>query len=168
MKYLKIAFVVLAFCLTAIAQDTVEVNANYMFNHLSANGNSINSTAGWDANFNLPVFALGATEKNLGVVTDFSGAYANNVDLYTYGAGIQYTFRNSTKFQPFAAFTLGDARFSTNSYSANKLEEQFGGGVDVHVAGGLWARAGLGYLHTSLDSTGINGLRTVGGISYRF
>ena len=168
MKYLTITFVVLMLGLAAIAQNTVEVNANYMFNHLSANGNSINSTAGWDANINLPVLALGSTEKNLGVVADFSGAYENNVDLYTYGAGLQYTFRNSTKFQPFAAFTLGDARFSINSYSVNKLEEQFGGGVDVHITGGFWARAGLGYLHTSLDNTGINGLRTVGGISYRF
>lgn len=168
MKYLTILLVVLMLGCAAFAQAGVEVNANYMFNHLSANGNSINSTAGWNANVNLPVFALGSTTKNLGVVTDFSGTYTNNVDLYTYGAGVQYTFRNSSKYQPYAAFTLGDARFSVNSYSTNKLEEQLGGGVDVHVTGGLWARAGLGYIHTGLDNVGVNGFRTFGGLTYRF
>ncbi|MGA7081501.1 MAG: outer membrane beta-barrel protein [Terriglobales bacterium] len=179
MKFLAIAFATLMLLVvTASAQDSIELNGDYMYTHLSFSGtsqnvNSQNINTGWDANINVPLFS----SKNLGFLFDVSGAYGgsnlDNTNLYTYGGGFQYTFRNSQAFQPFANFTMGDATFHTQVSSINKLYFSPGGGLDVHVAGGLWVRGGVDYLHTGVGlpgvhGVGVNGVRVLGGLTYRF
>jgi hypothetical protein len=169
MKVLAIAFATLMLVLTASAQnDSLEVNGNYMFSHYSSNNVSNNIGAGWDANLNIPLFS----SKGLGLLADFSGAFAgadlDNVHLFTYGGGFQYTIRHSDAFQPYVNVTMGDASFHTNFTGVNKLYFSPGGGVDFHVAGGWWVRGGVNYIHTGLDGQGINGVRIIGGLTYRF
>jgi hypothetical protein len=173
MKFLAIAFATLMLVLTASAQDSIELNGDYMFSHLSANGTSQNINTGWDANINVPLFS----SKSLGFLFDVTGAYGgadlDNTNLYTYGGGFQYTFRGSQAFQPFANFTIGDATFHTQYTSINKLYFSPGGGLDIHVSRGWWVRGGVDYLHTGVGlpdvhGIGLNGVRVMGGLTYRF
>jgi hypothetical protein len=171
MKFLAIAFATLMLALTASAQDSLELNADYMYTHLSSQGISRNINTGWDFNANIPLFS----SKNLGALVDFSGAYAgadlDNVHLFTYGGGFQYTFRQSSAFQPFVNTTVGVSSYHTNDWSVNKVYISPGGGVDVHVTGGFWVRGAVDYFHTGVPydrGVGVNGVRVLGGLTYRF
>ena len=171
MKVLAIAFATLMLVLTASAQDSLELSAGYMYSHLSAKGTSQDANTGWDANLNVPLFS----SKSLGLIFDTNAAYGgadlDNITLYTYGGGLQYSVRAWKAIQPFVNFTVGDASFHQQYFTRNKLDISVGGGVDFHLMGGLYARGRVNYLHTGLPEVhgiGLNGVRVIGGLSYRF
>ncbi len=171
MKVLAIAFATLMLVLTASAQDSLELSGGYMYSHLSAQGTSQDANTGWDASLNVPLFS----SKSLGVLFETNAAYGgadlDNITLYTYGGGLQYSVRAWKAIQPFVNFTVGDASFHQQYFTTNKLDIAVGGGVDFHLMGGLYARGGVNYLHTGLPEVhgvGLNGVRVIGGLSYRF
>src|SRR5208282_1921348 len=151
---------------TAFAQ--VSVNGSYEFSRVYTNGQTINSNPGWNASLNVPVY------KSFGLLSQFSGTDANidgqTVSFNTFGEGIQFQPRKGKFLRPYANFVVADARFSVDSISVNKLAETVGTGVDFAISKHLALRGGVEYLHTSLPYTtsGLNGIRPLVGITYRF
>ncbi len=167
-----LAFVVLAILALSIgAFAQVEVNGSYQFSRAYTNGTVVNTNPGWNASMYVPFHKLGG----LGAVTEFSGTDVDlqsigNVSLNTFGAGLEYKLKTFKRAQPYVSFVVADARFSTDNYSANKLGYQSAGGIDWKMTKHFYLRTGLEYLYTSLPRTtsGVNGIRPIGGVTYRF
>lgn len=166
-EFMKKVLTILVLALTlglasSVVAQSVELNGSYMFSRFSTNGNAVNVDPGWDASINM------APTNTFGIVADFSGAYFDNATLNTFGAGPQLTYRKWANFQPYVHFLMGDARFSAGNYVNNSFYFAPEGGVDYYLTNHFGVRAGLGYVHTNIANNGVNGMRVVTGITYRF
>ena len=168
MKKTIIAVLAALMLLSAAAFAQVSVNGSYEFTRLYVDGQVVNSAPGWNAGLNIPVY------KSFGLLTQFSGTSAtfgkSSVALNTFGEGVQYQPLKGKFLRPYVNFVIADARFSTDNYSVNKLAETAGVGLDFSISKHFALRAGVEYLHATLPSatSGLNGVRPLGGITYRF
>jgi len=114
-------------CLSASAQR-VEIFGGYQFTHLSPrfNGN------GWNA------AVTGNFKHILGITGDFSGAYKDNLHIYTYTVGPVLTARLPV-VQPFVHALFGGVTASDRE-STNGFAMLIGGGLDVGMRKGIGFR----------------------------
>lgn len=148
----------------------VELNGSYQFTRIYADGQVTNTNPGWNASVAVPVW------KSFSVLGSFSGTDVTLgkgegsalVSLNTYGGGLQYTFAHYKALHPYANFVIADARFTAAGQAQNSLAYMPGAGIDWRLTRHFYLRTGVEYLHTSLFDTGVNGLRPIGGITFRF
>lgn len=103
--------------------------------------------------------------------------------VYTYTAGPQFTYRKSSRYQPFARvlFGVANSRSSANlfindvpqfSSDARQTETAFdiaaGGGFDYHASEHVAFRTSADYMRTYFSSLNQNNLRVSVGLTYRF
>lgn len=121
------------FCIVATAQRA-ELYGGYQFTHLqpSFNGN------GWNASI------TGNFKHVLGITGDFSGAYENHLDVYTYTVGPVLTARLPVA-QPFVHALFGGVTAKTNGVSTSGFAALVGGGIDVGL------RKGIGFRIVQVD-----------------
>lgn len=179
-KTLVVVLAILALSIGAFAQAApaateksmaIEINGSYQFTRLYADGQVMNTNPGWNASIAVPVY------KSLSVLGSFSGTDVTlgsgrdggsaTVALNTYGGGLQYTFAHFKALHPYANFVIADARFTALG-ATQSIAYMPGAGIDWRLTRHFYLRTGVEYLHTSLFDTGVNGLRPIGGLTFRF
>ncbi len=115
------------FSLPAAAQK-VEIFGGYQFTHLDPSFNA----SGWNASL------TGNFKHVLGITADFSGAYKNNLKVYTYTFGPVLSARLPV-VQPFVHALFGGMTI-TDGASTTGFAMQVGGGLDVGLRKGIGLR----------------------------
>ncbi len=115
------------FSLPAFAQK-VEIFGGYQFTHLESRYNA----SGWNASL------TGNFKHVLGITADFSGAYKNGTNVFTYTFGPVLTARLPV-VQPFVHALFGGMRLA-NGTSTNGFAMQVGGGLDIGLRKGIGFR----------------------------
>jgi len=123
LKSILLVMIVSSLSLTAGAQK-VEIFGGYQFTHLQTAFNA----NGWNASL------TGNFKHVLGITADFSGAYKNNISVYTYTFGPVLTARLPV-VQPFAHALFGGMTFSGGG-STTGVAMLLGGGLDVGLRKG--------------------------------
>lgn len=87
------------------------------------------------------VFDVGASFQNNGPVRQ---------QLFTYMFGPEFTYRKSSRLQPFARALIGGARYSITN-GANDTNLAFGGGagIDVRMTSSFYFRANADFVRTA-------------------
>jgi len=119
------------FSLAAAAQK-VEVFGGYQFTHLQPAFNA----SGWNA------AVTGNFKHVLGITADFSGAYKDRINAYTYTAGPVVTLRLPV-VQPFIHGLFGGMTLSGNTSNVggdSGFAMLLGGGLDVGLRRGIGFR----------------------------
>lgn len=116
------------FCCSAAAQR-VELFGGYQFTHLQPSYNA----SGWNASL------TGNFKHILGITGDFSGAYHNGVNTYTYAGGPVLQARLPIA-QPFVHALFGGATLSASGISNSGFAMLLGGGIDVGMRKGFGVR----------------------------
>ncbi len=115
------------FSLPAAAQR-VEIFGGYQFTHIDSSFNA----SGWNASL------TGNFKHVLGITADFSGAYKNQVQVYTYTFGPVLTARLPV-VQPFVHALFGGMTI-TDGASTTGFAMQVGGGLDIGLRKGIGFR----------------------------
>src|SRR5690242_6019483 len=144
-------------CAAAEAQR-VELYGGYQFTHLQPAFNA----NGWNASL------TGNFKHVLGITGDFSGAYRDNLSVYTYTVGPVFTARLPV-VQPFAHALFGGIATS-NRVSTNGFVMLFGGGLDIGLRRGIGVRiAQVDWLSTRIsDVTRNRNVRASAGLVIKF
>lgn len=140
------------------AAQKVEAFGGYQFTHLQPAFNA----HGWNASI------TGNLKHVLGITADFSGAYKDNVNNYTYTVGPVFTARFPI-VQPFlhalfGGMTAGDA------ISKSGFAMMLGGGLDVGMRKGIGFRVvQVDWLSTNFSGTTRNrNVRASAGLVLKF
>ena len=112
----------------AASAQRVEIFGGYQFTHLQPAFNA----NGWNASL------TGNFKHILGITGDFSGAYKNHVNSYTYTVGPVLTARLPV-VQPFIHALFGGIT-ATNGQSHSGFAMLVGGGLDVGLRKGIGFR----------------------------
>ncbi len=120
-------FVLGMFSLPAAAQR-VEIFGGYQFTHLDPHFNA----SGWNASL------TGNFKHVLGITADFSGAYKDQVKVYTYTFGPVLTARLPV-VQPFVHALFGGMTI-TDGGSTTGFAMLVGGGLDIGMRKGIGFR----------------------------
>ncbi len=120
--------VVGVFCCSAAAQR-VEIFGGYQFTHLQPSYNA----NGWNASL------TGNFKHILGITGDFSGAYHNGVNAYTYAGGPVFQARLPV-VQPYVHALFGGTTLSAAGISTSGFAMLLGGGIDVGMRKGFGVR----------------------------
>jgi hypothetical protein len=112
----------------AAAAQKVEIFGGYQFTHLQPAFNA----NGWNAS------VTGNFKHVLGITGDFSGAYENNVKVYTYTVGPVLSARLPV-VQPFIHALFGGITAS-NGNSHSGFAMLVGGGIDLGLRKGIGFR----------------------------
>ena len=115
------------FSLPAAAQR-VEIFGGYQFTHLDPTFNP----SGWNASL------TGNFKHVLGITADFSGAYKDQLQVYTYTFGPVLTARLPV-VQPFVHALFGGMTI-TDGGSTTGFAMQVGGGLDIGLRKGIGLR----------------------------
>ena len=115
------------FSLPAAAQR-VEIFGGYQFTHIDQNFNA----SGWNASL------TGNFKHVLGITADFSGAYKNHLQVYTYTFGPVLAARLPV-VQPFVHALFGGMTI-TDGGSTTGFAMQVGGGLDIGLRKGIGLR----------------------------
>jgi hypothetical protein len=132
-KVVLLLLVLALVSLPAVAQR-VEIFGGYQFTHLQPAYNA----SGWNASL------TGNFKHVLGITADFSGAYKDNVDFYTFAAGPVLTARLPV-VQPFVHALFGGGTLTGFGTSNTAFTMLLGGGLDVGF------RKGLGFRLVQVD-----------------
>lgn len=150
-----------SFSLTAAAQK-VEIFGGYQFTHLEPAYNA----NGWNASL------TGNFKHILGITGDFSGAYKDRVNAYTYTIGPVLTARLPV-VQPFVHALFGGITLTNNGSNGGSnsgFALLLGGGLDIGLRKGIGIRiVQADWLSTHLsDNTFNRNLRVSAGIVVKF
>ena len=149
------------FSLTSLAQK-VEVFGGYQFTHLQPAFNA----SGWN------VAVTGNFKHILGITGDFSGAYKDRVNAYTYTVGPVLTARLPV-VQPFVHALFGGLTLSGNGSNVGSdtgFAMLLGGGLDVGLRKGIGIRIlQADWLSTRFSGNTLNrNMRVSAGIVVKF
>jgi hypothetical protein len=120
------AFAVFGVLSCCAAAQRVEIFGGYQFTHLQPSYNA----NGWNAS------VTGNFKHILGITGDFSGAYRNGVDTYTYAGGPVFQARLPV-VQPFVHALFGGISASAPGISTNGFAMLLGGGLDIGMRKGF-------------------------------
>ncbi len=127
----NLLFCLVFVCLTlgpAFGQK-VEIFGGYQFTHLEHSYNA----SGWNASLS------GNFKHVLGITADFSGAYKDNVDFYSYTFGPTLTARLPV-VQPFVHALFGAGTIKAGGVSTTDFAMYLGGGLDIGLRKGIGIR----------------------------
>jgi opacity protein-like surface antigen len=166
MKRFAMLFAVLALTIGA-AFGQVSVNGSYQFSRVYVDGAVQNTDPGYNLSLNIPVF-----KSSFGLLTEMTATTSTvggtEIFLKTYGEGIQFQPRQGKFFRPYVNAVLGDAHFVYGPTTQNKLAVTTGAGADFALSKHWALRGGVEYLHTGVDGTNFEGIRPIGGLTFRF
>ena len=159
-KLIGLALFLALMCVAGAAQETPkpEVFGGYQYTRLdpSWNGNGFNGAA----NFYITHW--------FGLTGDFSGAYGNSQNFYTYTGGPMFTMRKG-QFAPFGHALFGGGRAAAAGFSTTGMVMEFGGGVDVGKKQFALRMAQVDWVMTRFSGiTDKNNIRVSTGFLYRF
>ena len=145
------------FCWSAAAQR-VELFGGYQFTHLQTSYNA----SGWNASI------TGNFKHVLGITGDFSGAYKNSSNAYTYTIGPVLQARLPI-VQPFVHALFGGMT-RTNGVSTSAFAWMLGGGIDIGLRKGIGLRlVQADWINTNFyDQTQNRNVRGSAGIVLKF
>jgi len=162
MKRLIILFLALSVFAIPSRAQSVDVSVGYSYFRLGGGGFNQNGISGSVA-YNLNDW--------VGVVGDFGGYHASpggaTLNTYTYLFGPRLTFRNPTKYHPFAQALLGGSRI-TDGGSSNQLAYSIGGGVDISLLPHLALRPQVDYIGLNTSGSRTNCTRVSAGFVVHF
>ncbi len=110
------------------AAQSVEIFGGYQFSHIDPAFNA----SGWNASL------TGNFKHVLGITADFSGAYKNHAQVYTYTFGPVLSARLPV-VQPFVHALFGGMTI-TDGTSTTGFAMQVGGGLDIGLRKGIGFR----------------------------
>lgn len=181
-KLIVVALVVIAFGLTAMAQDApkAEVFGGYQFTSIDINeaglGDDRLNLHGWNA------AVSGYFNNNFGITADFSGAYGSpdilgigvDTSAHTYMFGPTVRFP-SERVTPYVHALFGGAKAKITVLGIEASESgfsmAFGGGIDVKATEHVAVRVGqFDYMYSKLGDAADaqNNFRYSAGIVFRF
>ena len=123
------AFLLFGVLPCSIAAQRVELFGGYQFTHLQPSYNA----NGWNAS------VTGNFKHILGITGDFSGAYNNGLDAYTYTVGPVLQARLPV-VQPFVHALFGGQTLSASGASTSGFAMMVGGGIDLGMRKGFGVR----------------------------
>ena len=158
LKRLMWLFLILNLLCFAAAAQKVELYGGYQFTHLQPSFNA----NGWNAS------VTGNFKHVLGITGDFSGAYKDNLSVYTYTVGPVFTARLPV-VQPFVHALFGGITTS-DGVSTSGFVVLLGGGVDLGLRKGIGFRiVQVDWLSTHIsDVTRNRNVRASTGIVLKF
>lgn len=127
----NLLFCLILVVLTAgpVVGQRVEAFGGYQFTHLEHSYNA----SGWNASLS------GNLKHVLGITADFSAAYKNNVDFYSYTVGPTLTARLPV-VQPFVHALFGAGTLKSGGLSTTDFAMYLGGGLDIGLRKGIGIR----------------------------
>lgn len=165
-KLTLLAALMLAFSLSARAQDRVEVFGGYSYMHVGDDP-SLN-TNGWELSGQYKL------SKWLGGVADFGGHYGTSQGFdrttheYLFGPQISFPARVS----PFAHLLIGGAHTNWGGASSNSFAMALGAGIDSRILasapGIYWRIVQFDYIPTYFFGHAQNNVRITTGVVLRF
>ena len=158
LKRLMWLFLILNLLCFAAAAQKVELYGGYQFTHLQPSFNA----NGWNAS------VTGNFKHVLGITGDFSGAYKDNLSVYTYTVGPVFTARLPV-VQPFVHALFGGITASDGG-STSGFALLLGGGIDLGLRKGIGFRiVQVDWLSTHIsDVTRNRNVRASTGIVLKF
>ena len=172
--------VVLIFAVPAVAQTpVVEVSGGYQAPY----DNSIEEwfPVGWSLDVAANVNDTWGVLAQVARAARSEGELHVDLDLYTFGGGVRWSHRTTSRFVPFAQLVAGGSRMASRAdlaageltVSQTKWMMQPGGGVNVLVGGGWGIVGEADYRRIFLDEdqdgrSGLNQLGFFTGVRFAF
>lgn len=142
-KLSYLAVFVLAFAVSALAQEAPKAEVSLGYSYMRANAGG----AGFNLNGGSASFA-GNVSSSFGIVGDFGGYHISeagaDLNVYTYLFGPRLSYRKQERVTPFVQALFGGARASAGfgglTASENSFAMALGGGLDVKASSAVAIR----------------------------
>ena len=172
-SYFALIAVVFVCAGLAVGQEvkpSAELTLNYQFLHLSSEGSGTNVPLGGGSSISIPITSFLGFTADTSYATK-SGTLAT-VSGITFGGGPQFTSRRNESVQPYFRFLVGAIDFRADLLGHTGSTTAFfwapGGGIDLKVSRLVWIRTGADYMRAEKYGVGLNGIRVLGGVTFKF